>query len=155
MKLKIDPVPENCTRQDLRDLIPPADWERLCRRVFRSAHGRCEACCCRGPLCVREVWRYSRKTCTRKLRILRALCPACYQATYLGFHCPMPALEERLQPDVLIEHLLRVNGVNIGWLIRHRKQAQELWNERSRCEWRTDLGIWPDSIERIAGKRRS
>ncbi len=154
MKLKIDPVPETCSKQDLRELLPCADWAKLSRRVSRNAKGRCEICGERGPLFVRELWRYSKRTCTRKVRSLRALCNKCYQATYLGFECRLPASEERLQANILIEHFLQVNGVSVSWLIRHRKRVQETWSERCRHEWRTDLGIWDYLIER-AGRSES
>ncbi len=140
LRLTIELVPETCWYTNLRQVLPPAQWDRLRREVYRRFGYHCAVCGAGGKLHCHEVWAYDDATHVQSLQGFRALCENCHHIKHLGF-AGILAGRGQLDYDQLIAHFCSVNGCDDQTFERHRAAAFAEWRERSRHEWQTDLGI--------------
>ena len=147
LRLTIELVPASCWGQNLRDVLPPATWDRLRREVYAHASHRCVICGAGGRLHCHEVWRYDDERHLQTLEGLVALCMLCHHVKHIG-HAAVLASRGKLNYERLIAHFMRVNACDRPTFERHRAAAFAAFEERSRHEWQTDLGFTlPPAIE--------
>lgn len=139
--LFVDLVPASCWFTNVRSCISPADWERLRRMITRRAGNRCEICGATEErrvsrwLEAHERWEYIDATRTQVLRRIVCLCTNCHLATHFGY------AEVRGKGEAALRHLGVVTGMSEAECEAHVDAAVETWKQRSRHQWKLDLGI--------------
>jgi hypothetical protein len=81
-RLSIELVPATSWFDNLRSLLPPAEWDALRKATSQAAGHRCEICGGRGPkwpVECHERWQYDDATHVQTLTGLIALCPECHR----------------------------------------------------------------------------
>ena len=112
-RLTVELVPISCWFSNLRSELPPQDWDRLRRRVYRDAGYRCQTCGGRGaqhPVEAHELWTYDDHTHIQRLAGVIALWPACHEVKHIGF------AGQRGHGQRAAAHLAHVNGWNSATL---------------------------------------
>jgi hypothetical protein len=140
LRLTIELVPATCWHANLRDILTPAGWEALRRRVFAACGNRCAICGAGGRLHCHEIWRYDNAAHVQTLEGCLALCALCHHVKHLGMAARLAA-QGKLDYERVVAHFLRVNGCDRAAFERHRAAAFALFEERSRHEWTTDFGF--------------
>lgn len=151
--LTIETVPETCWFSNVRTNVSTEDWDKLRREAYRRAGYRCEICSGRGtehPVECHERWNYDDESHTQTLLGLIALCPACHRVKHIGL-----AFKEG-HGGRAMEHLAQVNGWNLVETLEYVEEAREIWENRSRHEWKLDLS-WLEQrqIDILGSARRS
>lgn len=156
--LFVDLVPSTCWFTNVRSCVDEGQWDALRSMVYRRAGDRCEACGAlrghdRQRLEAHERWEYDETTYTQTLRRLIALCWSCHRATHFGFAEVTGTSAEAKA------HLRAVNDWSSGEVDVHIDRAFALWDQRSKHEWRLDVGILTNAgikvVEPPAPERRS
>ncbi|HEX6820392.1 MAG TPA: HNH endonuclease [Ktedonobacterales bacterium] len=140
LRLTIELVPAGCWYSNLRQALPREAWDRIRRSVYAACNYRCATCGARGKLHCHEVWAYDDAAHVQRLAGFQALCESCHHVKHLG-HAGILASQGKLDYDRLVAHFLRVNGCDRAAFERHRREAFEQWEERSRHEWTTDFRL--------------
>lgn len=148
-------VPLPLWERNMRAVLPKSQWSKL-RKAVLERHGlRCMTCG-KGEesrkLQAHEEWLYDESTepATARLVTILLLCWHCHAVEHWGVTKNLVAqghLTDRALTDT-IEHFCRLNRVGVDDFIAHENQATELWQERSRREWRVDYGPF---LEWMAG----
>jgi hypothetical protein len=141
LKLEIELVPETAWYSNLRKMILPKEWDKIRKQSYLDAGNKCAICKADGQLNCHEIWEYDDKHHVQKLIGFIALCNNCHMIKHIGF-AGIQASKGLLDMDNLIEHFMRVNGVDKKTFEEHRRKAFEIWRERSKHKWKTDLGRW-------------
>lgn len=135
--LTIELVPSTSWFTNVRSHLPDDEWNLVRRAVYRRAGYRCEICGGHGekhPVECHEVWSYDDQRHVQRLERLSALCPACHRVKHIGL-----AMVNG-QENEAISQLVRVNDWTAEQARLHVKVAFSVWEERSRHDWRVDLG---------------
>lgn len=150
--LTIELVPATSWYTNARSHLPGEEWNLVRRAVYRRAKHRCEICGGRGeehPVECHEVWSYDDEHHVQRLERLIALCPACHRVKHMGL-----AMVNGHEDEAIV-HLARVNGWTVPQARQHVKDAFSLWEERSRHEWRIDVGpLGSEAFRRWIARRR-
>ena len=64
---------------------------------------------------------------------------------HIGF-TEIQASKGLLDMDKLIEHFMKVNGVDIKIFEDHRNQSFDQWRKRSTHQWETELSKWAELV---------
>lgn len=79
MKLTIELIPKGAWRNNLRELLPQKDWNKLRELCYVRAKNRCSICGREDKqLHAHEVWDFDYVNKTQTLKDIIALCPACH-----------------------------------------------------------------------------
>ena len=141
LKLVIDLVPQTCWYKSLYKQMRRSQWDQLRKKVYAAQEHRCAVCGAGGKLNCHELWEYDEDRRVQRLTGFRAVCSMCHHVTHFG-RARMLAAQGQLDLEVLIEHFMKVNGVSRADFESHEEEAFRIWRERSKHEWRTDLGGW-------------
>jgi cytochrome c2 len=123
--------------------------------VYKTAGYKCEICGGQGrrhPVECHEVWHYDDKARVQKLERMIALCPACHEVKHIGL------AEVRGRAQEAMKHLAKVNGWTFPQAMRYVSWAFEVWQHRSRFQWKLDLshlashGVRIDNIKPQQGR---
>lgn len=139
MRLTTELVPSTSWYNNLRKAVHPLVWDQIRRETYRKYNYRCAICGASGKLNCHEIWEYDDEKHIQKLAGFIALCPLCHHVKHLGF-AQVLASEGKLDYRRVIEHFTKVNNCNVEDFRRHEKEVFEKWRERSRWEWKVDLG---------------
>lgn len=136
--LRIELVPSTCWWSNLRSELPAEQWAVCKRWSSQRASRRCEICgeCGpRWPVECHERWQYLDDDRPRVQRLvgLISLCPACHQATHMGFASVSGHLDQAMA------HLAGVNGWTPEQCAAHLADSESVWESRSRYEWTLDV----------------
>jgi hypothetical protein len=140
LRLTIELVPASCWYSNLRNALPREAWDEIRGRVYAACEYRCVVCGAGGKLHCHEVWSYDDTARVQRLEGFRALCENCHHIKHLGY-AGILASQGKLDYERLVAHFLRVNRCDHATFRRHRSEAFAEWEERSRHEWTTDLGL--------------
>lgn len=143
-KLQVELVPRTCWYSNVRTNVSASDWN-LCKGFVRFRSGdRCEICGGVGkrwPVECHEVWSYEitpmpsigSAVCIQRLEGLIALCPACHEVKHIG----RAEAIGRLAPAM--RHMMAVNNWSEQETRMHLHAAFDLWELRSRHDWKLDI----------------
>ncbi len=138
-RLTIELVPKTCWYNNLRKVMSRTAWDKLRKQVYAQYQHRCGICAATGQLHCHEIWVYNDEEHIQTLKGFIALCEWCHHVKHLG-HAGILAREGKLDYERVIAHFLKINGCSKEDFERYTVQAFTQWEERSRYEWRTDLG---------------
>ena len=160
MKLEIDLVPSTAWYSNLRTKIPSQEWDKIRKQSYANANYRCQICgsdgkdqilvtkgSLNGTLNCHEIWEYDDKKHIQKLNGFLALCNDCHMIKHIGFGM-IQALKGLLDMDKLINHFTKINQVNRKTFDKHHEISFEVWRERSKHKWTTDLNQWSNLVSK-------
>lgn len=154
MKLEIELVPKTCWYSNLRKSITQKNWDIIRKQCYKDANYRCEICgsdgknqifqtrgSISGTLNCHEIWEYDDVNHIQKLKGFIALCNNCHMIKHLGF-AGIKAGEGLLDYNKLIDHFLKINNTTLDVFKDHCTKVEEIFIERSKFKWTTDLSQW-------------
>lgn len=138
MKVVLDSVlvPRTTFQHNVRSLVPPKEWNRIRKEVYRRAGYKCEICGAVGkrhPVEAHEVWEYDWSNMVQRLVGLQSLCPSCHRVKHLGF-----AFSKGWKWPA-ISQLCKVNQWSKAEALSYVEAVFEDWNERSQYDWTVDI----------------
>lgn len=135
-KLDFEMVPEECWYANLRSVLPREDWDRIRRRAYARAGGRCSICGAPGRLEAHEKWSYDDEKKVQKLEDVIAVCRLCHEVIHISRTQLVGRGEEAM------EHFMRVNGCTQSEFHAALGEANREYSERNKTEgWVTDLSL--------------
>lgn len=136
-KLNFEMVPEECWYANLRSLLPRADWDRIRRRAYARAEGRCMICGAPSSrLEAHEKWSYDDERKVQKLEDVIAVCRLCHEV----IHISRTQLVGR--GGEAMEHFMAVNGCSQWEFHEALGEANREYRRRNQTEgWVTDLSL--------------
>lgn len=141
MKLNFELVPDSCWYSNLRSLLTKEQWDAVRKRVYARANGRCMICGAPSArLEAHERWEYDDEEGVQRLADIVAICRPCHEVIHIGRTQLMGREREAS------EHFMKVNGCTYAEYRRALGQANAAHRERSRREWRLDIGKLKDFI---------
>lgn len=135
-KLTIELVPQTCWYSNVRSNVTRSEWDKLRKGVYRAAGHQCEICSGVGkrhPVECHEVWSYNDEKKIQKLERMIALCPLCHKVKHAGL------AGIRGETGLVINQLKRVNSMSEREAVSYLQRAFEIWDERSRSQWKLDI----------------
>ena len=85
-----------------------------------------------------EIWHYDDTEHVQTIAGFLALCKWCHHIKHLGFAAVLQSRGE-LDYECLIRHFMTVNQCSRATFLKHRDEAFDQWEARSRHQWRVDL----------------
>ena len=139
LKLTIELIPSASWYNNIRKVIPKAEWDNLRRGVYAKYGYRCGICgMSNSKLSWHEVWEYDDYNHKQKLVDFIALCDMCHHVKHIGFAAIL-ASQGKLDYEKVVKHFMEVNGCSRKTFEEHKKQAFIQWEKRSRYKWTIDL----------------
>lgn len=152
LKLTIELVPSSTWYQNLRNALPLGAWRELRLKVLRDFGHQCGICGAVDGLECHEVWEYDDADHVQTLKGFIALCPLCHAVKHLGL-TGLRASTGQLDYEKVVQHFMEVNNCDRLTFERHRKEAFEEFQERSRYDWVLDISasllpqrMWPGEL---------
>jgi hypothetical protein len=146
LKLCIELVPKTCWKKNLRTQMKRSRWDKLRKKVHADQGNACCVCGAGGKFFCHEIWDYDDEQHVQKLRGFLAICTLCNAVIHFGVALEI-AGASGLSPDSVIEHFMRVNGVERDVFVAHAAEAYAVWQRRSSHEWQIDFGEWAALVE--------
>ena len=140
-KLTFQLVPDGCWYTNLRSALPREAWDKIRKKAYARAGGRCMICGKAGRLEAHEVWEYDDEKHIQKLADVIAVCPACHEAIHIG-RTALIGREKEAQA-----HFMAVNGCTQSEYHAALGEANRVHAERSRHEWITDIAKLKELME--------
>lgn len=134
LALTIEPLPYSSRRASLANLLPPGQWNRIRRYVYRRARYHCKICGREGRMYCHEIWEFNEQTGYQYLMGFECLCQLCHKTKHYFF------ARGGQEQAILFQHFLTVNRVTRQQGIDHLMnvyQRQQRLNER---EWIINYG---------------
>jgi hypothetical protein len=147
MILTAELVPSTSWYNNLRAVMAKDEWDYIRKEVYAYYYHRCGICDAPGTLHCHEVWSYDDATLTQTLDGFIALCPWCHHIKHLGLAGILSGRGE-LDYERLIQHFLRVNGCTRAEFFRHRDEAFDQWEKRSKHTWTIELDEYADFVRK-------
>jgi len=151
LKLTIELVPSTSWYDNLRKMIPRAKWDKLRKGVYAEYRHRCGICGADSSrLNCHEIWEYDDHNHEQRLLGFIAICDLCHHVKHIGL-AGILASQGKLDYEKVVEHFMKVNGCDRRTFEEHKKKAFAQWRERSRYEWKVDLGDYEDLVANKGG----
>ena len=147
VKLQIELVPKTSWGNNLRRAIPSKEWDEIRKTCYAQYNHQCAVCGFQGRLSCHEIWDYDDLGHIQKLIGFIALCDMCHHVKHMG-RAGIRAAEGKLDFNRLIEHYMAVNHCSRDDFKQHKAEAFSEWRERSRHEWKVDLGTYQDFVKK-------
>ena len=136
IKLKIELVPKTAWYKNVRSAVKKETWDIIRKDCYKRANYKCEICNGVGenhPVECHEIWNYNDSQKIQKLIGLIALCPNCHKTKHPG----LANIKGEL--NIVINQLMRVNGMSKIEARKYIKDAFDIWKDRSRYFWKCDI----------------
>lgn len=134
MKLNFELVPDSCWYSNLRSALPAEVWDRIRKKAYARANGRCMICGApTARLEAHELWEYDDERGIQRLNNVIAICRPCHEVIHIGRTQLMGREREAS------EHFMKVNGCSYAEYRKALGAANALHRERSRREWQLDV----------------
>lgn len=138
-KLYVDLIPASCWFTNVRYCVKDSDWYRLRKYVYERVNNICECCKKVSDLEAHERWDYDNDQKIQKLVRLVGLCSDCHRVTHIGL------AEINGYGEDAFEHLKKVLDISDEECEKHIEDAYDIWEERSKFDWKLDLSILIDN----------
>lgn len=132
-KLNFELVPDSCWCSNLRSSLPAEVWDRIRKKAYARAGGRCCICGASGRLEAHEQWHYDDEKGVQSLYNVIAVCNPCHQVIHIGRTSLMGKEEEASK------HFMSVNGCSYADYRKALGEANAAHRERSKREWLLDV----------------
>lgn len=144
LKLTIELVPQSCHYKNLRSELSKTKWDKLRKECYKKANYKCEICGKKGnrhPVECHEIWDYNDEEKIQRLEGLIALCPKCHEVKHIGL------AEMRGNFDRALNHFMKTNDLQREDALLYIEAISEIFYERSRYNWETDISIIDSLLE--------
>jgi len=145
LRLTIDLVPESCWYKSLRREMPRRAWDKHREMMLADQGSVCCHCGGTDRLNCHEIWVYEDKASVQRLTGFQIVCGMCHHVTHFGMSQVLAA-QGHLDLEAVVDHFLKVNGVDRKVFQFHLNEAFETWRQRSMRKWTTDLGEWASLV---------
>jgi hypothetical protein len=141
-------VPSTVWESSLYRLMPREIWNRI-RGHFIEENGRkCQVCGeTTGIMNLHEIWNYDDSKHIQKLKGFILLCKMCHHVKHIGL-AGILAEEGKLDYNEVMRHFCKVNNCSEKEFEKHKEEAFETWEKRSKFEWKQDFGEYTESISK-------
>jgi hypothetical protein len=140
LRLQIELVPSTVWYSSLYRLLPSDVWDNIRNEIIAKNGRQCQICGeTKGMMNLHEMWEYDDEKHNQKLSGFILLCKMCHHVKHIGLAVIL-ADKGELDYDELIEHFCRVNNCTKCDFEEIRDKAFEVWENRSRHEWKQDFG---------------
>jgi hypothetical protein len=147
LKLEIELVPKTAWNKSLSELLPRKAWNGIRENIIRDNGKKCQIC---GETNVvmnlHEVWKYDDDKHIQKLEGFILLCGLCHHVKHIGL-AGILARQGKLDYDKVVEHFCRVNECTKREFEKHKTEAFEIWERRSKHQWKQDFGKYKEFIK--------
>jgi len=136
MKLTIELVPQTAWFKNVRSEVSRAEWDDIRTVCYSKAGFVCEICGGQGdehPVECHEIWHYDEENNKQTLTGFIALCPKCHKVKHAGF------AQMNDEFHIVIEQLMKVNGMTEEEANDYVYESLELWQRRSQYDWECDI----------------
>lgn len=153
LKLQIEMLPTTAWGKNLRALLPRSKWDKLRKSVHEKNGMKCQICGSSDTLHCHEEWTFDEATEVQKLVGLSTICSLCHHVAHLG---RSKQLTENGSLDInsIVEHFLRVNGVDLDTFEQHESDALDRFLRLSSISWTQDYGDYAELVEEATSKAR-
>lgn len=136
--LAFELVPDSCWYSNLRSLLPREVWDRVRKKAYARAGGKCMICGAPSRrLEAHERWGYDDENGVQKLSDVIAVCHACHGVIHIGRTTLMGGEKQAC------EHFMKVNGCTYAEYRAALGEANARHRERSAREWEVDISsLW-------------
>ena len=123
-------------------------WHQLKENLYQREGNKCWVCGKENTyLEAHESFEYDDKSRIQKLVGIHHLCRLCHKIKHIGFWCYTPEgwsklIKERLTKLDLIKHFCSTNNCSQENYEFHKNAAFKRWEERSKHQWKQDLGVF-------------
>ena len=125
--------------------MPRSEWDKLRQSVYEEYGHECGICGAKGRLNCHEIWEYDDERVQQRLIGFIALCDWCHHVKHLGL-AEILAKRGQLNYEKLVEHFMSVNDCDFETFQEHRRKSKQKWIERSKHDWKVDLGEYSTLI---------
>jgi 5-methylcytosine-specific restriction endonuclease McrA len=141
-KLTIELIPSTAWGKNVRNEVPPKEWDEIRMAIYTKADFQCEVCgSTDGGLECHEIWAYQEHfhvedesvRHVQKLTGLVCLCRKCHLVKHFG-RATITGREQQAR-----EHLRKVNGWNAQQAEAHIRESLLVWNARCKVPWELDI----------------
>jgi hypothetical protein len=143
LKLTIELVPRTSWCENLREVLPSSQWNKIRKRVYAEYDQRCGICRAEGSLNCHELWEYDDQKHIQTLVGFVALCDLCHRVKHIG-HTTILARKGYVDYEEVAEHFMTVNDCDRATFERYKEVAIKQWMKRSEHEWDVDMGEYAD-----------
>jgi len=133
-KLNFELIPDSCWFSNLRSALPKEVWDKIRKKAYAKAGGKCSICGKNAKLEAHESWEYDEKNNVQKLKRIIAVCHDCHSVIHIG--------RTQLKGDIIRaeNHFIKVNKCTYADYIRALGKANEDHIRRNKIsEWKLDL----------------
>jgi len=128
MKLGIDLVPSTVWESSLYRLLPRRVWGDIRNKIIKEHGRKCQICGeTEGVMNLHEMWKYD-------------------DVKHIGL-AGILASQGKLDYGKVVEHFCKVNKCTIKEFKKHEARAFEIWEKRSRSQWKQDFGNYKEFIK--------
>lgn len=147
MKLKIELVPSTVWESSLYKLLPRKVWNNIRNEIIRERERKCQICSeTEGIMNLHEIWKYDDRKHIQKLEGFILLCKMCHHVKHIGL-AGILANQGKLDYEKVMEHFCKVNGCTKKEFEEHKAKAFEIWQKRSRLQWKQDFWKYREFIK--------
>jgi hypothetical protein len=148
LKLEIELVPSTVWYSSLHRLLPRKVWDSIRNEIITNHGRKCQICGeTEGIMNLHEIWQYDDRKHTQKLEGFILLCNMCHFVKHIGL-TGILANEGRLDYDNVVAHFCEVNNCSKRDFERHKREAFEIWHNRSRYQWKQGFGKYKRFIDK-------
>ncbi len=145
-KLTIELVPETAFYKNLRRALiengKKKIWDDIRYKAYANAKYSCSICGEKtNRLECHEIWEYDDESNFQSLKGFHALCNMCHHCKHMGM-ANILHQEGKLDINKVINHFAKINNLSINQANIEIKKAFDIWSERSKKQWKQDLGQW-------------
>jgi hypothetical protein len=148
LRLPVEPTPAGSRLATLARLLPPQQWDRLRRRIYRKAGYRCRVCGRRGRLHCHELWQYNQQTSYQWLRGFQALCEDCHNVKHILF------VRDDQERARLLEHFMAVNRLSRPEAAQCMVAARRRQHRLDQRNWIVNFGNYNWRMPSLTGVRQ-
>lgn len=140
LPLTIELIPSSSFMNNVRKAVSRESWDIIRRETYKKYSYHCGIC--GASNCVlecHEIWEFDDENNIQRLQGLISLCTKCHKVKHFGFALMM-ADQGKMDIEELLKHFRKVNKCRNSTFQKHFKESVKVWEERSRKEWKLDLG---------------
>lgn len=141
-KLNFELVPDSCWFSNLRSALPQSVWDKIRKKAYKNAGGKCSICGKSARLEAHERWEYDEQNKIQKLVEIIAVCHDCHSVIHIE--------RTRLYGDekAAEEHFMRVNNCSYAEYRKALGKANEDHQRRNKiAEWQADTSYLVEFIK--------
>jgi hypothetical protein len=147
LKLEVELVPSTVWFSSLHNLLPRKVWGNIKKDIIKENGRKCQICGeVEGRMNLHEIWKYDDVKHIQKLEGFILLCTMCHHVKHIGL-AGILAKQGKLDYDKVIEHFCKVSNCTKGEFEKHKAEAFEIWERRSKHQWKQDFGKYKGFVK--------